>query len=174
MVEASTIVFFGYLGFDFITTMSAEAINPKETVPKAVNFSVFGSMMIYAAVAFSVNGVGNLAAQSSGDGETALADIFTKRGMPYMAFVIYFCALFGISAAVMTCLMSQARILYAYAKDGLFFEVFKELDPVTKVPVKGAWIGMIPVVMAAFVFNLQTAAKICTLANLMTYSFIDA
>ena len=28
VIEASTILFFGYLGFDFITTISEEAKNP--------------------------------------------------------------------------------------------------------------------------------------------------
>lgn len=124
VIEASSMLFFGYLGFDFITTMSAEAIDPKVNVPKAINYSVVGSMVIYALIAFSINGVGNLAAYSDQDGETALADIFTAKGMPHMAFLIYFCALFGITAAVMTNIMSQARIMYAYAKDGLFFQVF--------------------------------------------------
>lgn len=174
VIEASSILFFGYLGFDFITTLSAETIDPQINVPKAINYSVLGSMLIYALIAFSINGVGNLAAYSGQDGETALADIFTGKGMPHMAFLIYFCALFGITAATMTNIMSQARVMYAYAKDGLFFPVFKELDPITKVPAKGSWLVMIPISLAAFVFDLEQAAKICALANLVTYAFIDA
>ena len=72
-----------------------------------------------------------------------------------MYYLILFCALIGISAATMTNLMSQARILYAYAKDGLFFKVFKEIDPVSKVPVKGSWIVLIPIVLGAFCLNLR-------------------
>jgi APA family basic amino acid/polyamine antiporter len=80
----------------------------------------------------------------------------------------------GITAAAMTNLMSLSRILYSYAKDGLFFKVFKEIDPVTNVPVKGGWISILPVCLCAFLMNLTQLAKLCSLCNLVTYSFIDA
>lgn len=154
VIESSTILFFGYLGFDFITTMSEEAKNPQKDVPLAVVLSVVLSMMIYALVSFSVNGVGNLALSGAGDGETALADCFSKKDMGWMANVIFLTALLGISAASMTNLMSQSRILYAYAKDGLFFQVFKDIDPVTKVPVRGSWLSIIPICILAFFMDL--------------------
>jgi amino acid transporter len=75
VIEASTVLFFGYLGFDFITTISEEAINPIKDVPTAIIISVVCSMAIYAFVSFAVSGVGDLSA-SEGDGETALAEIF--------------------------------------------------------------------------------------------------
>jgi len=120
IVEASTILFFGYLGFDFITTISEEALNPIRDVPVAILFSVILSMVIYTIVTFSVSGVGNLSL-SSGDGETALSDIFADKGITWMELVIIIAAILGISAAALTNLMSQSRILYSYAKDGLFF-----------------------------------------------------
>ena len=73
VIEASTILFFGYLGFDFITTISEEAINPQRDVPRAIIISVVLSMFIYVIISIAVNGVGNLAQAGSGDGETALA-----------------------------------------------------------------------------------------------------
>jgi len=75
IIEASTILFFGYLGFDFITTISEEAINPIKDVPRAILLSVMCSIIIYAVVAFTVAGVGRLE-NGTGYEETALADIF--------------------------------------------------------------------------------------------------
>ena len=174
VIEGATILFFGYLGFDFITTMSEEAKNPQRDVPAAIQLSVVLSMAVYALVAFAVNGVGNLARAGSGDGETALAETFAHRGLPWMAIVIFACAVLGITAAALTNLMSQSRILYSYAKDGLFYQVFKDIDPQKKVPIKGAWLSVIPVCIGAFFMNLAQLAKLCSLCNLMTYAFIDA
>ena len=153
VIEASTILFFGYLGFDFITTISEEALNPIKDVPIAILMSVILSMVIYTTVTFAVSGVGVLS-NSDGDGETALAEIFNARGANWMGIVIIVAAVLGISAAALTNLMSQARILYSYAKDGLFFKVFTELDPVSKVPVKGSWLAIIPITICAFALNL--------------------
>jgi amino acid transporter len=56
----------------------------------------------------------------------------------------------------------------------LFFKVFKEMDPVKKLPIKGSWLSVIPVCFCAFFMDLTQLAKLCSLCNLMTYSFIDA
>ena len=108
-----------------------------------------------------------------GDGETALAQIFMARGMSFTGYLCLVCALFGITAAAFTNLMSQSRILYSLANDGLFFDVFKELDPKTLVPVKGSWVSVVPICGIAFFMNLTQLAKLCSLCNLMTYSFIN-
>jgi APA family basic amino acid/polyamine antiporter len=75
VIESATILFFGYLGFDFMTTVTEEAINPIRDVPKAILISVVLSMLIYVVVTVSVSGVGNISA-GVGDGETVLAEIF--------------------------------------------------------------------------------------------------
>lgn len=173
VIEGATILFFGYLGFDFITTIAEEAKDPKRDVPQAIKISVIVSMCIYVFISFGVSGVGRMAS-IEGDGETALAQIFSDVGCEWMTVIIFVCAIMGITAAAMTNLMSQSRILYSYAKDGLFFKVFKELDPDIKVPVKGGWISIIPICFCAFFMNLTQLAKLCSLCNLMTYSFIDA
>ena len=87
VIEASTILFFGYLGFDFITTIAEEALNPIRDVPKAILLSVILSMVIYVIVTFAVSGVGKLA-DGHGGGETAIADIFSARGAYWMEGVI--------------------------------------------------------------------------------------
>ena len=173
MIEASTILFFGYLGFDFITTISEEAKNPKKDIPIAIQVALFVSMGIYVLITFTINGVGNLAQISSGDGETAIAEIFAARGMAWMAIIIYIAALLGITAASLTNLMSQTRILYSQAKDGRFFRVFKKLDPVKKVPVHGAWLSVIPYCICTFFMNLTELAKLCSLGTLITYGVIN-
>lgn len=172
VIESTTILFFGYLGFDFMTTVTEEATNPIRDVPKAILISVVLSMLIYTMVTFAVSGVGNLAA-GRGDGETALAEIFEMRGASWMEFVIFFCAILGICSGTLTNLMSQSRNLYSYSKDGLFFKVFQELDPVSNVPVKGAWIVVVPIIMTVFSFDIVQLAQLCSLGNLMTYAFIN-
>ena len=106
VIEASTILFFGYLGFDFMTTVAEETIDPKKTIPLSIILSVILCMLIYAIVAFSVQGVGRMALFGEGDGETALAEVFKARGLGWMSIVLFICALLGITAAGMTNLMS--------------------------------------------------------------------
>ena len=75
--------------------------------------------------------------------------------MPIIALTIYVATLLGVTAATMTNLKAQSLMLFSYAKDGLFFKIFKEIDPVKKVPLKGAWIALIPIALAGFYLNLK-------------------
>lgn len=60
IVESSTILFFSFLGFDFLTTLSPEAINPARNIPLAIEISVVLTALIYSGMAFALNGVGNI------------------------------------------------------------------------------------------------------------------
>lgn len=173
VVEASCLLFFAFLGFDFLTTLSEEAINPKRNVPIAIQASIALTMTIYAVIAFALNGVGNLAKTGTGIGAGAISEVFESRNLSIVSLILIICTILGITASSIGNLMGQARILTSYSKDGLISGVFQELDPVKKVPVKGSWISLIPICMASFFMNLTQLAKLCTLCNLITYAFVD-
>ena len=56
---AGTRVFFAYIGFDFITTVSEETINPQKEVPRAIMGALGLVAFLYISVSFTVNGVLN-------------------------------------------------------------------------------------------------------------------
>lgn len=128
-------------------------------------------MVIYLLVAFFVNGVGRL---ENFQGETAIALAFEAIGHPWVAGVIYFCAFLGITASAFINMMGQSRLLYSLAKDGLFFERFKELDPITHVPVRGSWISCLGVVLFSVFLNVEELTFVLSIENLFTYSFVNA
>jgi len=61
----------------------------------------------------------------------------------------------------------------AFSDDGLFFEVFAELHPKTKVPVKGAWICTVPICIMSFFLNFEQILKFDILGVLFSYSVIN-
>lgn len=64
--------------------------------------------------------------------------------------------------------------MYSYARDGLFFKVFQELDPVTKVPAKGAWITCLFMGIVSFFLNLEELTFLVSIGNLITYAIVHA
>ena len=132
--------------------------------------------VLYCLTAFSVNGVGNLSIaikKNGGDPSTALVDTFSDNGMTHMSLVITIAAVLGLTAVVLSNSMGQARVLKAFAKDGLLPEIFSYMDPVTKVPTKAAWIGGIVGAIASGCCDLDTLATLCSIGNLITYALID-
>jgi amino acid transporter len=132
---------------------------------------------LYIFTSFSVNGVENLSEVLKKNGNeysTVLADVFSQNGMRWMAFVITIAALLGLAAVILSSVMGQARVTRAFAKDGLLWPIFGELDPETNVPVKGAWISTIICALMAATLNLDTLATLCSVGNLLVYAVIDA
>lgn len=173
---AGTRVFFAYIGFDFITTVSEETVNPQKEVPRAIMGALALVGFFYISVSFSVNGVMNLSEvlkKNGGDTTTALVDIFQYQDMKWMTFVITIAALFGLMAVILSSIMGQARVMRSLAMDGLLPKIFAELDPETKVPVKGAWISTIGFALVASCLNLDVLCTLVSVGNLLSYVIVN-
>ena len=99
---AASLIFYGYLGFDFITTLSPEAKRPARSIPSAVKNSTAICIGIYFLTAISLAGMAPLQDLNP---DTALADAFAAVDLEFVSFIIYFCAFFGITAACFTNLL---------------------------------------------------------------------
>lgn len=71
---AASIVFFGVMGFDFISTLSDEAINPVKDVPAAMRDSVIITTVFYSLIAISMCGMGLGRHEESFNPHTAIGD----------------------------------------------------------------------------------------------------
>jgi len=104
------IIFYAYLGFDSITTISEEAQNPKTDIPAAVQQNTLVCMALYCLTALGLCGIG-LGKGDHYDPNTAMAEIFATVGMPWMSTVIYICAVCGITAACFVDLVCIPKVL---------------------------------------------------------------
>ena len=57
---AASLIFYGYLGFDFITTLSSDSKNPAKSIPFAVKSSTMICIGLYVLTAFSLAGMAPL------------------------------------------------------------------------------------------------------------------
>jgi amino acid transporter len=67
-------VFFGVMGFDFISTLSDESINPVKDVPAAMRDSVLITTAFYSLIAISMCGMGLGKEQDGFNPHTAIGD----------------------------------------------------------------------------------------------------
>ena len=95
----ASIIFYGYLGFDFITTLSEDSKNPVKDIPSAVMLSSLICTVLYFLTAISLVGMARIETLNP---ETAMADAFYHVDMPWATIIIYICAIFGITAACFT------------------------------------------------------------------------
>ena len=106
----STIVFYGYVGFDLITVLYPQAKNPAQNIPFAVKCSTGCTLAIYVVTAISMTGFARL---QNFEPETAIADAFEFEGFSFVSYIIYFSALFGITVGCFCLIMMTPQLLQA-------------------------------------------------------------
>ncbi|MBV8284276.1 MAG: amino acid permease [Candidatus Eremiobacteraeota bacterium] len=126
-------VLFSYQGFQGATYVTAEAIAPERTIPRAMILGMTGILVIYILANASyvhVLGVAGLAA-STVPAAAAMQAAIGPFGEKFIALAIALSTLGYLS----TCMLAHPRIYYHMAADGLFFRWIAWVSPKTRVPV---------------------------------------
>jgi len=105
----ASMLFFGIVGFDFLTLIAEEAKDASRDVPLAMRDSVLVSTGFYVLVGISMCGMG-LGRAPNFIPSTAIADQFKFAGLGYMTILIYICALIGITACAFTTVVGVVRL----------------------------------------------------------------
>jgi len=200
VTSGAAILFFSYIGFDMVACLSEEVINPKINMPLGIIGSLFCSMVIYVAVAFSVVSMAPVAflgpdvpisngmlanaccsmeemTQYLSTPEVCLnADCYPLNHplLLYSSRFISGGAIFGLTTATFTSMMGQPRIAYRIAKDGLLPPIFAKVDSETQVPKFGIIFNGWTVGILACFFNLDALANTISLLVLMIFTFVNA
>lgn len=124
-LQGSGDMFFSYIGYDTISSLAGESINPARDLPIAVFLTVGTATILYMGVGLVLTGMINYAAL---DKDSPLAQAFITTGSSWAALIVGICALFTMGATMFACLMGQPKIFQAIAKDGLLPKLFSRED----------------------------------------------
>lgn len=96
LVTGASVVFFGYFGFDAVTTVAEESKNPKRDIPRAVLWCTTICGVIYFAMSLIVAGVADM---SGLEKETAVAKVFNTVGANWLAIIVFIGGFLGLTTA---------------------------------------------------------------------------
>ena len=124
IIPAMGLTFIAFQGYDLISTVTEEVENPRENIPKAIFFSLAGTIVVYLAVV--TVSVGTLSAERLGaQGETAIASA-AGEFMPAIpvfgpgSTLIWFGAVFSTLTALNAVVIASSRVAFAMGRDRLF------------------------------------------------------
>lgn len=116
IVAGGAIMFFCFIGYDTVSTLSTDAVNPARDIPIAAFLTIGTAGMLYAAAGFILTGMVRTGEIKS---ESPLASAFNSVGLPWAAAIVKGFSLVNIAITVLACLMGQPKIFAAIARDGL-------------------------------------------------------
>jgi basic amino acid/polyamine antiporter, APA family len=125
-------VFWAYDGWVYITWVAGEVKEPKRNVPRAMVLGIIVVAVVYLAMNLTYVYAMPLTevAKHETIAATAAEKLFFPRAANWLSAVIAL-SCFG---AMASCTLSGARVYYAMARDGVFFQRMAEVHPKWRTP----------------------------------------
>ena len=116
VVSGAAMIFFAYLGFDIVATLSQETKNPQSDVPRGILGSLAVCTVLYMAVAAVLVGV---ISYTELNVPAPIATALDHINLGFLSPLIKFGAIAGLTTAMLGLLLGQNRVFYAMGRDGL-------------------------------------------------------
>jgi len=158
--SAAALIFFAYLGFEDMVTLSEETRDPEVNIPRGLVLAVLAAIVLYTMVA--VSAVSILGWQRLGESEAPFADIALaavgRRGF----FLLSLIALFSTTNTVLIMLIAASRIVYGMASSSALPRALASVHPATGTP----WAATLAVILPSMAFVLlQDIGFVANVAN---------
>lgn len=170
VMTGAALVFFAYIGFDAISTISEETKNPAKDIP----FGIVGSILICTVLYVLVAGVltGLVPFRELGVAEP-LALVFRILGLDFAAGVVAFGALIATTTVLLVFSTGQTRILFAMARDGLLPPIFARVHPRFATPhIATVVTGIIVALVAGFI-DIGEAVELTNIGTLFAFVLVS-
>ncbi len=167
VASGAAYVFFAYIGFDSVSTHAEEARNPQRDVPIGIIASLFLCTLLYIAVSAVLTGMVPYAEINI---DAPIAAAFTRFGLKAAVLFISFGAVAGITSVLLVLMLSQPRVFFAMARDGLLpYSFFGTVHPRFRTPHKATILTGFFVALVAALFPIHALAEMVNIGTLFAF-----
>ena len=145
-------MFFSYLGFDTITTLAADSVNPSRDIPLATILTITIATALYMSVGLVLTGMQSF---KDLDDTNPLALAFTAVGCQWAYYIVTICALTTMTLTIFTSMVGQPKIFKAMARDGLLPSKLASTNR-NHVPMYGVTLTVILTALLALFLDVRT------------------
>lgn len=170
----SSVLVLSYFGFDAVTTVAEEAINPKVNIARAALIICGGVGILFVAVSYLMMLAWPTAWSEFTDVNVGSLELFKKIGLGILAVIYPFFTVIGAIAGPLAGQTSCSRMLYKMGQEKVLpKKFFGYINPKTATPTNNILlIGVVS--LSALFFDLTTAISLvnfgalfgCFLVNL--------
>ncbi|RJS50115.1 APC family permease [Bacillus sp. PK3_68] len=169
----ASILVLSYFGFDAVTTVAEEAINPKVNVARAALIICAGVGIMFVSVSYLMMLAWPTGWSEFKDVETGSLELFKKIGLGVLAVIYPFFTVIGAIAGPLAGQTACSRMLYKMGRDGVLpKKFFGYINPKTLTPTNNIlFIGIIS--LSALFLNLTTAISLVNFGALFGCLFVN-
>jgi APA family basic amino acid/polyamine antiporter len=165
-VAGASIVFFAYVGFDYIANTAEEAKQPGRDVPLAIGASLGVATLLYLAMAACLA----LAAPAATiDVAAPFAALFVAHGKPLVARVVALGAATGIVTSTLTGILSAARLFVVLGREALLPRSLARVHARTQTPLTATLLTGALTGAVALLVDIGTLAELVSVGTLYVF-----
>lgn len=140
-------IVFSYLGFRQAVDFGAEAKRPQRDIPWAIILSVIIGAALYLLLQIGFIGATPVSALANGGWkhisfQQPYVDIAKSLGILWLTYVVFADAVISPSGTGNIYMAGTARVLFAWAKKGIFYSVFGKVNQRTGIPRGALWLSL--------------------------------
>ncbi|CAF4195847.1 unnamed protein product [Rotaria sp. Silwood2] len=170
ILHACTYVLFAYGGFDSVSKVAQEAKSPERSLPIATIGSTIVSLLLYIGICTVMVGFVPYELLNSAS-PLSVAIKATPYGL-WLSIIMNLGAIAGLTTVILTAMLSQTRIYYAMAHDGLLLPIFAKIHPQTTTPWTSILIGGIFCTILPDICPVDILGETASISALITYVFV--
>lgn len=177
VLTGAGVVFFAYIGFDAVSTTAQECKNPRRDLPIGILVSLIFCTVLYILMAMVMTGV--VPYRELGVPDPVAVGVDRIVGLhgwsptfqSIFTFLVKLGALAGLTSVILVLMMSQTRVLYAMARDGLL-PWFQKIHPVHNTPHLATITTGIFVAICAGLMPLSLVGELVSIGTLLAFALV--
>jgi APA family basic amino acid/polyamine antiporter len=172
VLRGSGIIFFAYIGFDALATVTQEAKQPQRDIPIAMLVALLIATVLYICVSLVMTGIVPYGQLNVPD-PIAVAVNAMGDSFRWLLPLVKLAAIAGLGSVVLVSLMAQARILYSMGSDGLLPPAFAQLHPQFKTPYVSTIVSGILTMLLAGLLPLEVLGNLVSIGTLLAFAMVS-
>ncbi len=169
ILRGASVVFFAYIGFDAVSTAAQEARSPQRDMPIGILGSLVICTLLYVGMALVMTGIVPYQKLAVADPVAVAID---ATGIGWLAVLVKFAALAGLTTVIFVLLFGQARILFSIAQDGLLPPFFSTVHPRFRTPFASQMLIGVVVAAVAGTFPIGLLGEMVSIGTLFAFLLV--
>lgn len=168
-IAGAATCFYGFVGFDCITTTGEEVENPQKALPLSIILSLTIICILYCGVATVLTLMWPYYLQ---DVNAPLPYVFSQLGWPWVQWIVTVGGIVGTFASLIGALLPIPRVVYSMANDGLMYKFLASVHPAFGTPFTATLVTSIIAGVLGGIFNLKQLVDLMSIGTLLAFTLV--